>query len=279
MVDRRMKLKAQREALGISQETLAHRLGLSSTTIRAWERGTQMPRMNIREALARELGVSVTQLRNLLGLSVVMPLNGEALNGAALAGVAEWLSMFVKAEQGASQAKVYEVVNLPALLQTPEYALALERIFHRPSTDSETMQRVEMRVARAVALDRVPQPLRLTVRFPWYVLEQEAGNPGVMVRQLDHLLQMAERPNVDLRIIPKGAAKVLAPGSFTVLATAGSPNPDFAAEFGLRGFKYHDEAPEVQDYLNLYQRITDAAGSPFESTNILRASREDYRRR
>jgi transcriptional regulator with XRE-family HTH domain len=271
----RPELQAQRRAAGLSQEALAHKIGVSANSVRGWESGLQSPRLRFREPLARQLGVSLGQLSRLLDPDAPISLNGDALQGSdSLFG---WLSIFVKAEQASARAWVFEAANMPALAQTAPYALALERTYHRPSTDAEAEQRAELRLARAGVLNRQPDPLELSLIIPWYILHQVAGDATVMAGQLDHLTALAERPNVDLRILPRGQTKVSVPGTFTVLQTAGASGPDLAAEDGLRGFRYHDEPSAVADFVNLFERIIGAALPAMASTALIAETRKDYR--
>jgi two-component system, response regulator len=55
-------IKAERSALGISQEELAHRAGLHRTYVSDIERGTRNPSIEIVHRLARALGISISKL-------------------------------------------------------------------------------------------------------------------------------------------------------------------------------------------------------------------------
>jgi transcriptional regulator with XRE-family HTH domain len=63
---RRDALAARREALGFTQETLAHELGVELSTVGRWERGTLMPQPWRRPGLARALTLSLEDLDVLL---------------------------------------------------------------------------------------------------------------------------------------------------------------------------------------------------------------------
>lgn len=55
-------VRAHRESLGISQETLAARSELDRTYISGLERGLRNPTIETVEKIARELGLAVSQL-------------------------------------------------------------------------------------------------------------------------------------------------------------------------------------------------------------------------
>ena len=62
----RERLAARRRALGLSQEELAHRLGVERSTVGRWEQATSTPRPQQRRPLAALLELSLDQLDALL---------------------------------------------------------------------------------------------------------------------------------------------------------------------------------------------------------------------
>jgi transcriptional regulator with XRE-family HTH domain len=55
-------LKALREEMGLTQEALAERAGLSLRSLQGWEQGRRLPRVNVLPQLARALGVPLERL-------------------------------------------------------------------------------------------------------------------------------------------------------------------------------------------------------------------------
>lgn len=66
MATRRDALAARREALGLTQEALAHELGVELSTVGRWERGALTPQPWRRPDLARALQISLDELDELL---------------------------------------------------------------------------------------------------------------------------------------------------------------------------------------------------------------------
>ncbi|MGH3871359.1 MAG: helix-turn-helix domain-containing protein [Pseudonocardiaceae bacterium] len=89
---------------------------------------------------------------------------------------------------------------VPGLLQTGDYARAVISCMATMPTD-EVDDRVAARLARQSLLSR-----GRSARFTFYVhesaLHTPMGGPVVMSEQLHHLLRMAVRPYVSLRVIP-----------------------------------------------------------------------------
>jgi len=71
------RLSAAREAAGLSQSSLAARLGVRLKTLRGWENDLAEPRANRLQMLAAMLGVSLRWLLTGEGEGVAPPLNEE----------------------------------------------------------------------------------------------------------------------------------------------------------------------------------------------------------
>src|SRR2546423_8789189 len=86
---RRAGLAACREALGLTQEDLARRLGVEFNTVGRYERGELTPRPRRRPKLAEALGVSLGELDVLLRggelAAAAVVSRGEVITDAALA--------------------------------------------------------------------------------------------------------------------------------------------------------------------------------------------------
>jgi putative transcriptional regulator len=56
------RIRELRLACGLTQEQLAHRMGLTEKTLRNWERGTHAPRLEAVVTLADALDVTLDEL-------------------------------------------------------------------------------------------------------------------------------------------------------------------------------------------------------------------------
>lgn len=77
------RVAGAREAVGLSQEDLAGRLGVKLKTIRAWEDDLSEPRANKLQMLAGLLNVSIRWLLTGEGEGIAAPDAGEAPEGAS----------------------------------------------------------------------------------------------------------------------------------------------------------------------------------------------------
>jgi hypothetical protein len=85
-----------------------------------------------------------------------------------------------------------------------------------PVPPSETKRRVEARLARQQVLTR-DNPLGLSAILDQSVLQRRFGNPDVMREQLNQLIEMSERDNISLRILPLNGRHPIGTGAFALL--------------------------------------------------------------
>lgn len=116
--------------------------------------------------------------------------------------IAPELSDYIGLEQGAASIHYVEPTVVPGLLQTPDYTTALLRSDVIPRTDRQLDRLVEMRMARQIAVTRDDDPVDLSAIVDEGVLHRAGGGPKAMSAQLDHLVTMAQRANVTIRVVP-----------------------------------------------------------------------------
>jgi len=94
---------------------------------------------------------------------------------------------------------VYFDLLVTGLLQTRAYTNAVMRAGVVAPSDIEP--RVNLRMQRQRVLDGPNAPRLLSI-LDEAALRRMMGGPRVMIEQLEHLMEMSERPNVELRVIP-----------------------------------------------------------------------------
>src|SRR5262249_37955971 len=134
-----------------------------------------------------------------------------------------WFRPFAKREPVATSLRTFQVALLPGLLQTGDYARALLST-KVGATEDDVDQLVTARLERQIILDQDEPPLL------WVLIDEEAlhrpvGGHEVMQAQVEHLVEMAGRPNVVIQVIPRevGAHQGLA-GAFVIADFASSPS-------------------------------------------------------
>src|SRR5262249_33619105 len=132
---------------------------------------------------------------------------------------------FLGLEAGASSAQMFQMAAVPGLFQTEEYARETSIDYWvgaRPSTQ-EAEERVTVRLTRQrEVLERADPPILSTV-VDEAVLRHVVGGRAVMRGQLGRLLELSERSNITIKVLPFAAGVSPYLSSFVIL---GFPDPE-----------------------------------------------------
>ncbi|MGC4748824.1 Scr1 family TA system antitoxin-like transcriptional regulator [Micromonospora sp. DT201] len=178
-------LRAAMADTGETVESLAEQVGVDPKTVARWITPGRVPHPRHRAAAAKALGREVED---------IWPDVFKRREPA-------WLRPWVETELQATSLRAFQVAVIPGLLQTPEYAsVVLSSGLLGPD---EVADYVETRLRRQRAvLERRKPPLFVAV-IDEFALRR--GDPAVMHPQIDHLVKMAQRPNVLLHVLPLDA--------------------------------------------------------------------------
>lgn len=273
LMRRRLKvaLRQARDTAGITQQDVADKLDWSVSKIIRIEQGV--------------VGVSTTDLRALLSLYRI----DDPAEVAALVDLArgakkqEWtqykgvyakesLSLF--GTEGAARTMYkYEPTYVPGLLQTEEYARALLLGLGRSESDVDLL--VAARLERQDLLEREVRPV-LDFVLSEAVLSWAVGGPGVMRNQLKHIMEVAEQPNVFVRVLPFSAgAHPGMRGAFTILDFADPELDDVLYLENAGGVTITREQPEqIANYRATHSRLKDIATDPADLSRFVTAISE-----
>jgi transcriptional regulator with XRE-family HTH domain len=129
-----------------------------------------------------------------------------------------WLSQYLGMEQSATEIIDHESHVVDGLLQTPDYAAAIARsVGVVPTSEAYARRNVEQRAWRQVRVDN--GDLVLHVIQPELALRLQIGGPAVMAAQMDKLVEMGQRPNVTVQVVPfsVGQYEALRMGSISIM--------------------------------------------------------------
>ncbi|HEY8456352.1 MAG TPA: helix-turn-helix transcriptional regulator [Actinopolymorphaceae bacterium] len=227
-------------------------------------------------------GISSKDLGILLDYYGVSPERREQLMArASTAGHRQWSAYeqfvpadyteYLEMEVLASGVRAFDACTLYGRLQTEAYARAvMEGHSMGLLSPGEIDRRLEIRMARQSALTRQDNPLQLWVVIAESVLDSGTCPPETMLGQLEHLLELAELPNIDLQILPssKGAHPGLT-GAFVILEFPESWEPDVVYIETLTRNTYLSEPNEVHRYSIAYRHLSAMAYDPGETRALL----------
>jgi hypothetical protein len=171
-------------------------------------------------------------------------------------------STYVGLEAEASSIRDYGLGAIPGLLQTADYARAVVEAAVPRWVPEVVEQRVHGRMARQQVLES-PRQLRFEAVMDESVLHRVVGSPRVMAAQLARLLEVAELPEVSIRVVPYDAGALPAVNNkFIILSFAASAIPDVVFIEGLTGDLYLEDVSDVEVYNATFRALSDLALSP-----------------
>jgi transcriptional regulator with XRE-family HTH domain len=270
-----LELRRLRTAAGKSRPEVAARLKQSRTAIGHLETARNLPSAAVLEVLLGFYGVP-ERLPFLLDL-VQAARKGRNWWDKLADAAPSWLDLYLGLEAGAAEVTSFDTYLVPGLLQTREYA---EAVIHGDpdASEEEIQRRVELRLGRQQILDRDDDPVRLWVVLDESVLYRRRGTPQAMAGQLQHLIDVSERPRVDLQVLPLDAGAHLGQsGSFTVLKFPAEMvgDPGVVCVDQLVEGRYYDEPEQVATYERAMTRLRVQAATPEHSRTVLhRAAKE-----
>ena len=182
-----------------------------------------------------------------------------------------WFEAYVGLEEVATQVRAYEVQFVPGLLQSEDYARAVTLLGHSDELPRDIERRVRLRMARQAVLDK-PDPPNVWAVVDEAVLRRPAGSPAVMHGQLKHLLDMAQRPNITIQVMPfQAGGHSAAGGPFSILRFAEPDLPDVVYLEQLTSALSLDKPEVVDSYLKVMERVCMEAATPADSLDAIAA--------
>lgn len=189
---------------------------------------------------------------------------------------------FIGLEAEALSIDHWQPLVIPGLLQTQDYARSIMSGYDAviPTPPGIQMRRVDVRVIRQELLTLRQPPLQLRAVLDESVLLRSFGGHEVMYAQMHHLVQMAELPNVDLRILPLGRERSLIADSF-VRFDFGSESERGDSKLGdvvctesLKAELYIEGETDTDPYRRFFRALYDASLSPSKSRTLILATGE-----
>lgn len=182
----------------------------------------------------------------------------------------DWFRQSTEFEAQATVIRIYQGQVIPVPFQTEEYARAILAVSRTKNID----RALEARMARQEAiLGRKDPPLLVTL-LDEDALDRLIGGPQVMKEQLQRLLELSERPNVIIRVIPKSTgAHFGLNGPFQIMSLDGR---DVAYVGAFRGGRLVQDPAEVREMAVDFELIGAKASSEDVSGALVEKLMEGY---
>jgi transcriptional regulator with XRE-family HTH domain len=257
-------LRKLRTEKGLTVEQAADQLMFSMSKLSRMETGHGAPsRRDIRDLCALYEVTDEAERKRMMNLAV----EGRQAGWWQSYDLNQFAD-YVGLEADAVSVKNYQSILIPGLLQTPDYARAVNEAVI-PQPDPETLEeQTEVRLRRQDRLTQDP-PLRFGVILDEAALHRVIGGPAVMEAQLRHLTELSKLPNVTLQVIPFSAGGHPAMDStFNVLEFADAV-PGVVYVEGLVGWVYMKRSRDVERYARVFERLCHIALPPRESVELI----------
>jgi transcriptional regulator with XRE-family HTH domain len=279
------RLKALREANGFTTLDAARAIGHETEdTYEHFEAGRRVPKYDTLDVLSRR--IYDLDDKALAAFQTERAAASERSRWAKF-GYPANATTYLGLEDDAAELRTVEHVVMPGMLQTECYMRRrLER--GRPLTPETVRKRVTARLLRQERLTATEDPLQLVAVISEAALRWCAHEPEVGVLQLEHLVDLGQRDNVKIRILPFSVG--LHPGmdgAFSVLHFPVIPvddgEPDHASLLppvlyveSVIGGNLIEDAPTVTRLDTLFGELRDQALDPNDSLDWITQLAEQH---
>jgi transcriptional regulator with XRE-family HTH domain len=262
------ELRKLRESNGYKLEEVAARLGVAPSTLSRIETGKAPTKSAYLNQMLEMYGVAEPGQRQVL---VDMAREGHRKGWWAAYDdvLPSGFDIYVGLEAETAAVRGYEISVVPGLLQTPDYARAVLREMF-PRHEAEQIDRlVDLRMKRQRRFDDNP-PLELWAIIDEAAVRRPVGGKQVMRAQLEHLLDMAQRPGITVQVLPFDCgAHAGHGGPFSILEFPNRTDSEVAYVESVAGYLYLEKDREVRARVESFDRLRAAALAPAASVDLL----------
>ncbi|WP_225096554.1 helix-turn-helix transcriptional regulator [Streptomyces sp. CoH27] len=247
------QLKLFRERAGLGRAEFGTMVGYSASTIASFEQGRRIPPPKF-----------IDQADELLGAGGVLSASKEEV---ARAQYPAFFRDAAKLEAQAVEIQVYATQAVPGLLQTEEYARAVFAMW-RPLLEEEAIEQgVAARLARQEIFAKRPTP-HFSFVIDEAVLLRPLGGDVVWRGQLEHLLLVGEKRNVQIQVMPNSRQEHAGLGGpFTLMEVREGRRIAYTEVQG--DSHVHTERGKVRELERTYGTLRAQALTPAESLALI----------
>lgn len=266
------ELRRLREQRDLSQLDVAHATSATASKLSRIESGERTITEADLEGLLTLYGLKPAGTRwgrlKVLAAEVSVKDWWDEYSGHIEPELTEWLGL----EDVATRMSAFQAALIPSLLQTPDYARAVEHARRPYRSPRDIDAAVDISRKRQDVLTRPEDPAELEVILDESALRREVGGRRVAAEQLARLIVVGQAPNVTLRVLPFSAGAWRCPASsfvqFTLTDTADALTDVVCVEHAA-GCLYVDDPDEVRRFSDAYEDAQARALNPDESAEFI----------
>jgi transcriptional regulator with XRE-family HTH domain len=249
-----------------TQEALARALGFAREAISKVETGAELPSDGLYEKWLEACKVSA-ETRHFLDRML-------ATARRARSATPEFAKPWLHAERLAEFLLLWSPVPVPGLFQVLEYAR--DMFTHAGYSEAEATAKAEDRLKRRLILEG-PDPVHVTVVMHESVLYRRVGSPATMVRQLEHLLEVSQLPNVIIQVVRGDDYFLGMEGEFQV--ATGDSIPDTLVMVVAMEDQNSQDKPMVRNATKLFREIQSRALNTEDTRALIREALQQWKSR
>jgi transcriptional regulator with XRE-family HTH domain len=257
-------LRTLREERGQSGAEVAKALGMSPSKISRLETGSRGLRVDDVAALLGHYKVPEQKRAQIL--DQVRKAEERGWWESQGLGLPELWQALINFESRATRIQNFEALVVPGLLQTDEYTEAIIASINKTLSKVELTNLVASRRARQAVLSN--RELQFLAVIDEGALRRPIAESGVMRRQLRHLVDSADRPNITLRVLPLQVGPYAGlRGPFAILEFEDEPSLVYTENHVTSMFL--DEKEDIAAYRVALGNILNEALEPAESVALI----------
>lgn len=261
------ELRKLREEKGLTAEQLGQ--GMEPVRSQSWVSRAEKGLIKLRPGDVTEILVALgirphAEGKHLVDMAKTIKEDGwwQRLDALSLP-----LLQFIGFEAEAQTILVFEPLTFPGLFQTADYARALCRV-GRETEPAKVEQKVTSRLNRQKILTREDPPF-VHVVISEAALLCEVGGEDVLRGQIQHVVDLASRPNITVQVLRFQAGAHLADrGAFNILGF-GEGDPDLGFVDTVTGALFLEAPNDVDWLINVWRDVTMRGMSPAETGHYL----------
>ncbi|HEX3783673.1 MAG TPA: helix-turn-helix transcriptional regulator [Pseudonocardiaceae bacterium] len=263
------RLRRQRK---MSCQAVGEALDTSASTISRIETGKKEPSSEEVASILTVLGVKGVERQQLIDQARRQDESGLVESTSSTEQSRNYRNFELKA----TKISDFELVLVPGLAQTTEYAYAVLTALRVGDTDEDIEAWVGQRMSRQSILTR-KQPPTLHWILTETGLRLPIGGRRTMSRQVQHLADLAERPNITINVIPKTVIEHAGLTGQFVIMDFTTDSTIVIVEDRTTGL-FLDDPDKVARYKLTVEKLTDVALDAEESLRLMRSIADDLHR-
>lgn len=188
----------------------------------------------------------------------------------------DWLEDLVGLEEAASLIQAYEVMFVNGLVQTPAYARAVSSNGMPNASADDVEKHVALKLRRQQVLMRPDAP-RLWVVMDESVLHRPVGGSQVLREQIEYLLELDNRPNITLQVVPREVSGFAGETPFCVLRFAEKELPNLVYLENAADATYLEHHAKTEPHIRVFDRLMVDAHTPERTKALLNKLRNELK--